>query len=880
MTTIRFDDPPSDRQARLQRALGKDYRVNFLIGSGGFAEVWSVEDLKLRREVAVKVLLPDLSASSDFVERFKREAQASARLRHPNILPIYAVGEGEGLAYFTMPRVKGDSLFALLQKEGRLTLGEAVRIACDAASALQEAHEAGLIHRDVKPENIMLEGGHRRVLLMDFGIAKSLHGDDVSRTQTGIVMGTPRYMSPEQAIGERTMDARSDLYSLGIVLFEMLTGQLPFEGQNAQELIAVRLLQPPRTIRAVDHTLPESVDVVVAKALVRDPATRWQTAEEFRDALLTASRTEAGGNKSGPPPTIPRQSWLTARRKVVAFVALLGAAGFGAVWTIAHSGQSRSDSPIVVAMMPLQALGPAEGGYFADGLADEIAQRLALTPGLAVVSRASAKAVYLGDSTRTMAEIARVLHADFVLTGSVRRDAMAADSGRVLVTTQLVRAADDIAVWTQSYERAVTAVFDVQRDIALQVVRRLGIMVTGSADAGSGRITGNLQAYDRYLRGLEYAQSYDEPALRSALDMFEQALTLDSTYALAYAQASITHGMMYRFLFDDRAVHLEYQSEQARRALELDAQLPEAHQAMAYYHYYGEGDLGAAQREFEIAKELQPSNSQALAGLGYIARRRGSFDTASAFLEAALQLDQFSEDLMLETAYTEEYRRDYGAAAALLHRLLDQSPFRPGAYGELADLLLLWNGDTDAAKATLLTGQARAGGRYPDRWAVVHLFEGEVGAALDSAKAARAMLDLPDYYLMMGDVLRIAGMESARLYYDSARGQYVQLLRDYPGEPDYLAGLGKALAGVGDLRRALEYAKAAVDSAPLSKDAFWGPLYVERLAETQMLGGEVEAAARTVETLLAGPSHRSEIWFRRHPHWKEVAPLVGPRTTS
>jgi len=273
------------RRGELQRALGGGFDIRELIGQGGFGEVWAATDVKLKRDVAVKVLRSDLVTSASLLERFRREAEAAAGLRHPNIVPIYQVGEAEGLVYFVMPLVKGESLRALLERDRQLPVQEVVRILTEAASALDEAHAAGIVHRDIKPDNILLEGRERRVLLMDFGIAKSLEAQDGGLTGTGMVMGTPQYMSPEQASGEKRIDRRSDLYSLGVVAYQMLAGRLPFAAGSAQEMIAAHIATPPEPLAGVVPPGAEDVADAVMRLLAKKPEDRWDSAGAFAAAI-------------------------------------------------------------------------------------------------------------------------------------------------------------------------------------------------------------------------------------------------------------------------------------------------------------------------------------------------------------------------------------------------------------------------------------------------------------------------------------------------------------------------------------------------------------------------------------------------------------------
>ena len=277
--------------ARVQRALGEGYEVGGLLGRGGFAEVYAAIDLRLKRKVAVKVIRPDLVASETLLERFRREAEAAAQLRHPNIIPIYSVGESEGVVFFVMPLIEGETLRARLDRDGRLAIEEARRIMSEAASALHVAHRSGVVHRDIKPDNIMLEVEDRRVLLMDFGIAKAaIEAEETGLTGTGMIIGTPQYMSPEQASGERSIDHRSDIYSLGVVGFQMLTGELPFKATSVQGMIVQHITEEPPPVRELRRECPRELAEFVHRCLAKAPEDRWASVKELMHALLEEPR--------------------------------------------------------------------------------------------------------------------------------------------------------------------------------------------------------------------------------------------------------------------------------------------------------------------------------------------------------------------------------------------------------------------------------------------------------------------------------------------------------------------------------------------------------------------------------------------------------------
>jgi tRNA A-37 threonylcarbamoyl transferase component Bud32 len=292
--TVPFANPELGYREHLARALQPGLRLGRLIGRGGFAEVYAAWDEQLKRDVAVKVLRYDLAHHEALVARFRREAEAVAQLRHPNIVPIYGIGEGEGLVYFTMPLVDGETLAHRLERDPMPPVAEVRRILVDVADALQAAHRAGIVHRDIKPENIMLEGEEARVLVMDFGIAKAAATEDGALTAAGMVVGTPQYMSPEQGSGEAVVDHRSDIYSLGVVAYQMVTGRVPFAGGSVVGVLIRKATEPPPPIADLRPDCPIALAAAITRCLEKDPASRWQSAADLRDAVRAAADATGG----------------------------------------------------------------------------------------------------------------------------------------------------------------------------------------------------------------------------------------------------------------------------------------------------------------------------------------------------------------------------------------------------------------------------------------------------------------------------------------------------------------------------------------------------------------------------------------------------------
>src|SRR5690606_25060226 len=418
----------NDIPAALAGALEGRYRIERELGRGGMATVYLAEDLRHRRHVALKLLLPDIGFALG-PERFEREIGFAARLQHPHILTVLDSGEAAGQLWFTMPYVEGESLRQRLDRERQLPVDEAVRIAREAARALEYAHQHGVVHRDIKPENLLLTADGS-TLVADFGIARGIAGAESRLTQTGTTVGTPAYMSPEQAAGEPDIDARSDIYSLGAVLYEMIAGEPPFTGPSAQAVVARRMIEDAPLLRTRRPTVPEPLERTVAKALERTPADRYASAAELASALAHPPSRRAAEPRGGR-----RMPALLAFALGLVITGTLGMFAWRE-WGAAPAAQGDR----VIAVLPFENLGSGEDEYFADGVTDAIRGKLSATPGVQVIARNSSSPYKR--SEKSPREIARELGAKYLLTGTVRWD-KGAGGNRVLVSPELVQIRDD-----------------------------------------------------------------------------------------------------------------------------------------------------------------------------------------------------------------------------------------------------------------------------------------------------------------------------------------------------------------------------------------------------------------------------------------------------
>ncbi|MEK6609635.1 MAG: protein kinase, partial [Gemmatimonadota bacterium] len=550
----------TDLAERLRDALSDRYAIEHEVGQGGMATVFLAHDLKHDRSVALKVLHPELAAALG-PERFLREIRVAARLNHPHIVPLHDSGQAGELLYYVMPYVDGESLRQRLTREKQLPIEEALEIARDVAAALDYAHRQQVVHRDIKPENVMLHEGE--ALVTDFGIAKAISAaGGPSITQTGMSVGTPAYMSPEQAAGEADPDGRSDVYSLGCVLYEMLAGHAPFSGPTAQAIITRRFTEPVPSVRAARPTVPESVDQAVTKALAKVPADRFATGAQLAQALVVHTGT-----------TPPGTSTALATQ----------AAGAGKSIAVL-SFVNMSNDP--------------ENEYFSDGIAEEIINALSKVQALQVASRTSSFA--FKGKNEDIGEIGRKLKVGTVLEGSVRKAGV-----KLRVTAQLVNVADGYHLWSERYDRQLEDVFAIQDEIAENIVKALRVVLSEREKRAIEKAPAeNVEAYDYYLRGRQFFHQFRRTGIQFARRMFERAMEIDPGYVRAYAGAADCCSFLYMY-WDGSRANLDGADTYSRKALELGPELAEAHAsrglAVSLSKRYEE-----AEREFETAIRLDP----------------------------------------------------------------------------------------------------------------------------------------------------------------------------------------------------------------------------------------------------------------------------------
>jgi len=588
----------------LESALLSRYHLDRELGRGGMATVYLATDLRHDRRVALKVLHPELSSALG-PDRFLREIKLVARLNHPHIVPLFDSGDAGGHLYYVMPVVEGETLRDRLLREGQIPVQESLQIVRGIASALDYAHRQNIVHRDIKPENVMLQDGE--ALVMDFGIAKAVSvASTDTLTQTGMMVGTPAYVSPEQAAGETQIDGRSDQYSLACVLYEMISGRKPFLGATAQAVLSKRFSESVPSLRSVHSETTEEVEIAVTRALSKDAGERYVTTMDFAKALVATHMTTPDGSPI-------------------------------------HSGSTGGKS---IAVMPFTNMSSdPEGDFFADGIADEIITALSKIKALKVSSRSSSFS--FKGKNEDIREIGRKLQASTILEGSVRKAGK-----RLRLTAQLVNAENNEQLWAERFDRELEDVFAIQDEIAQSIVAALRVVLSDDEKRAIEQVhTPNVEAYGFYLRGRQYFHQHRRKSHEYARQMFERAIELDPEYALAHSGIADCCSFLYQY-FDASPSNLKRADAASMRALELAPALAEAHASRGLAVSLS-GRFEEADREFEMALRLDPKSFEAAYFYARSCVAQGRNEDAAKWFERAIAVrpDDYASLALIATTY-------------------------------------------------------------------------------------------------------------------------------------------------------------------------------------------------------------------------------------
>lgn len=845
----------------------RNFEIVKLIGRGGMGVVYQAHDTKLDRLVAIKSMPACLLANSTEQARFRHEAKLLASLNHPNIAAIYDIIEhDDGLVYLVLEYVPGQSLAEIIARK-TLGLGEVISIARQVAEAVSAAHAKGIVHRDLKPGNIKItpEG---RVEVLDFGLAEVLitgdNSGNVTNAKSGRIIGTPAYMSPEQASGE-AVDQGTDTWSFGCIIYEMLTGQLPFGGDTATDMLA-HIIDSQPDWKCLPQEIPAYIRTLLRRCLEKNPKNRPGDME-IAEMVNTP---------------VPAKLTVSARlRKAVMIVGVaIIVVLFGVTLRLLQEKQiSSSLKKIRLVVLPFENLGPSEDEYFADGITNEVTARLTGIRGLGVISRQSA-AQYKNERKSTK-QIAEELGVDYILEGTIQRGQPSDPNNRVRIIPQLINTSNDTRVWTEIYDDEISDVFRLQSCLAEQVAQALDITLHEQERRRLVSVpTENRDAYEYYLQGNKYYYGDKfKSSIETAIAMYETAIKLDSRFALAYAQLSMAHMRMYWYRHDHSETRLNKAKDAALTALNIDPDLPEAHLALGRYYYQGHLNYDRAVDYLKTAQKGQPGNSDILLHIGAIQRRQGKFEKALSNLKKASELNFYSD--ALEVGTTLVLMRKYAEADKLYARYISLTPDLPMAYDHRARLYLLWKGDTKTARKVLEEALLNVTSKEeePDPAPRDVLFfnidclEGHYDEALDRLPLKSGNVN----DINADDALRYAIVygfmnkkELEREYCEHARDILVRRIHEDPNNPWLHISLGIAYAGLGRKADAIGEGETAVELLPVSTDALRGPRLVEDLARIYVMVGEHDAAIDRIEDLLDRPSEMSVQILRLDPTWKPL----------
>ena len=849
------------------------YEILSPLGAGGMGEVYKAKDTRLERTVAVKVLPQAVANDPDALARFEREAKSVAALSHPNILAIHDFGTQDGTAYVVTELLEGETLSAKLAS-GPIPPKQAVGYALQVAKGLAAAHEKGVIHRDLKPDNVFVtKDGHVKIL--DFGLAKRQEkvapGEETSaptasgHTEPGTVMGTVGYMSPEQVRGLR-LDHRTDIFSFGAILYEMLSGQKAFKRDTAVDTMSAITRDEPPELTGSGRNVSPALDHLVRHCLEKDRERRFYSAHDVAFALSEAS---------SPSGTAVAQDRTRGRKLAIAAVAVVVLAAVGLfLWkrpkvSLAPSGVKR------IAVLPFENLGSSEDDYFADGIADQIRGKLTTLPAIEVIARGSS--MPYKKTTKTPQEIAHELSANYLLTATVRWQ-KGNGQNRVQVNPELVEIRRDIppaSKWQQPFDANLTDVFQVQSEIATKVAQALGVALgAGEEKRLSEKPTQNLSAYDAYLKGEEASlglSRLDPTTLRKALGFYEQAVALDPGFAQAWARISVANAFLY-FLSTPTPASAERARQAAEKTVVLAPNRPESFLAVGYYKRIVLHDFRSALEQFANGRRVAPSNADLARASGATEMSLGEWDSALESFHEAQRLDPRSPANFRATGEALMRLRRYRQAREAIDHGLALSP---------ADLQLiqyramtfLGEGDLEAARESVAavpksvdpTELVAFMANFNDLgWTLTEeqreLLLRLTPNAFDEDRAVWGLC-LAQAYALRGDVSKM------RSSAEEARTAFSDQLRTTPDDAQRHALLGLSLAYLGRKQEAIQEGKRAVELLPVTRDPRDAPYDQHQLVRIYMLVGEPEKALDQLEPLLKIPYTLSPGWLKIDPNF-------------
>jgi serine/threonine-protein kinase len=753
-----------------------------------------------------------------------------------------------------MEYLKGQSLKELVD-EGHLPVAQVLGIIHQVCDGLSAVHAAGIVHGDIKPSNVHI-GDQGRIKILDFGIAKPKGTE--RQELSGSTFGTISYMSPEQINGEEVSFA-SDLFSLGVVMYEALTGRRPFVGDYEAAILYSIVNDTPPAMRTLRADIPVGVEDAVNRLLQKQPSGRYSSAAEFKADLLRKC-----GERSDAKPARFRNRLTRLKYSVaLALLAVL------IVIVLYNRSQKDNEERVVeqtLVVVPFENLGSAEESYFADGMTDAFITNLARCEGLRVISRASS--MHYKSSGKDFLEFGRELGASHALTGSVHWERDSAAS-IVRVNAELVQLSDGVDLWADSYERTLDRIFAIQSEIAREVTGNLMVRVSDRSRSATAP-TGDLDAYDFYLRGNSYFnRSWDQGDILLAIEMYRKALARDSLFALAYAMLARCHASLYWEHYDRSAERKSSARQAAAKAVKLQPALAEGHLALGYCHYHCDLEYGMALTEFQLALTAEPNNSDLHNAVAAVKRRQGDLVASVENFKRALELDPLSHLKAFDVALTYGMMRDVQNARKYVDMAISLAPDWPLSYVYDAWMHIVSDGDAAAARAAVAEANGRCNlNELPYYWWLGRIIERDCDRSLRNMSPGN---DTVAYFLHKAQLCRLVNREAAqRAYADSASALLERDTQYGQSDARRQSYLGLAYANLGRLDSAISYGRRAVELLPTTVDAFDAPFLVVNFAEILMMAGELDSAVEQLEHLMSIPGFVSPAYFRLDPLWNPL----------
>ena len=829
-----------------------DYALLEEIGRGGQGVVYRAHQKSLNRTVAVKVLGLGPWTTETHLKRFRREAEAAASLQHPRIVPIYEVAEREGSCYFSMQFVEGGQLDEVVKREP-MSIRRAVELIAKVARTVHYAHEHGILHRDIKPGNILLDH-NGEPHLTDFGLAR-LAETESTITGTREVLGTPSYMAPEQAAGETTkLGKTTDVYGLGAVLYQLLTGQPPFAGGTTYETVKLLLETEPRRPRLLNPKVDRDLSAICLKCLEKDPQRRYPAAAGLAEDLEHWLKHEPIQAKPSGFFTHIRK-WVRRNPSTSVLVTLLIALAVGLSVTV-WNRKARIVIPKSVAVLPFQNLSPdPDNAYFADGIQDEILTRLAKIADLKVISRTSTQQYQ--SKPRNLREIAKQLGVANIVEGSVQK---AGDQVRVSV--QLINAETDSHLWAETFDRKLIDIFEVESEIAKGIAESLQTKLTGREEqALAAKPTNSAEAYEAYLRGVafeagNYFSVFSDDRATQIASFFERAVQLDPNFAIAWARLSRAKALIHAVTGSG--------GDESKRALDKAQKLaPDSAEtlfALGYYQFQVRADFKAAEETFVRVSKMYTGNSQILLALSRVTRRQEHWDATIAYSEQALAFNPRNVELLMDVAITYAHLRQFPTALKLYDRVLDITPNDPDVMASKAKIYQAQGNLPEAAKLLAkFDWQTRNGTTFRVKFKQLTL-ERNLGEAIRLLQTRLAQFNFvgsedneTDNLLILAETQRLAGdTAGAKVTVKPACTTYEQLYKDQPNDAYLAMSLSQAYAVMGERDLALKLAEQAI-MLLRARDPLRTVMAQEHLAMIQTTVGENSRAISILTELLQKP---------------------------